>query len=44
MEMEILQKSFEIENTGSGLIGIVASLGSDNEDDDDQIEIVFGES
>jgi hypothetical protein len=36
MEMEILQKSFQIENSGSsGLLGIVASLGGEGEDDDD---------
>jgi len=44
MEMEILQKSFQLENSGSGLLGIVASLGGESEDDDDQIEIVFSES
>ena len=44
MEMEILQKSFQIENSGSGLLGIVASISGEGEEDDDQIEIVFSES
>jgi hypothetical protein len=41
MEMEILQKSFDMEN---GLTSLVVNLGLGDEDGDDQIEIVFSES